>query len=947
MTTLHKSYRQLKAKRKYTQNIIPIKKRKFFPQALSFPYINMIISYLTTSDTVSFISIKDIWNIRDKLNVAFTQPFIPFERANTAFAHPRNLHPFKLCLQSDTTCLVLHPAIASHLQSLTIRLDENSHFVQAYNEQIIDDISIDLKGLEVCTNLTSLCIEDYDVHDISFILNMPKLQSFSIAGGDGAIRNIDIFTRCCNLQHLELYRYNNNIQCIPKCTSLRTLKIQDCESINTITNISELQQLEILILYEISGLHSLNGLQYCTSLTDIQLSHSSMTDLFPLSGCINIRNLSLSYFNELVSLEFMTTLTRIQSVVIYDCVNLTSLEGMNKCIQLTTLSVIHTQVTDFTAISECKVLQKFILENANFAWDHGYSRAALYLDTFNYMPALHTVHISTHNTINDKYLFQGCSALTHFKLTTNTYSIDKIAVLNRLTDLELNFDIKTDVNILSICSNLVTLTLDMPKIATISFAQELPKLRTFNVSSNYPAVLIGILSTDKKQNTLNKDYSMLRMCSNIEQLDLKKLNIDSLIYLSGYTQLRKLSLYKCNIANLCVGDILPNMKELCLIETPDLISLEGINSFPALANITIDDAVKLISVDGIQNCEYLECFCLSKCGGITEIPSLANKIYLRKVWLFDVLNVSKLLNVDGCINLETITIRGDLSMVDWSGITNCIKLKEVDLDDHYRVIIENKEIIPKMEGFLNGCPNVEKLSINIFLKTLEYDMVQQCSNLRELTITSAVIFNGINLDICHWLTKIHISCICNITDFKFVQKCPYLRSIVLNEASQLTSLQGLENHKYLEILELIRVTHLTNISALKTCPKLRILILNHSIITSVKDIRFCTKLRVLSLNYSNINSLKGMEGLLNLEVLSLVGTTISSIGEIKHCPILHTVNFTDNKMLEKKGFTIREMYPNIKFLFDENRGNDSENEDEEDTDNQTDQQENSESEKKQ
>jgi|GEM_PF-2015721 hypothetical protein len=144
----------------------------------------------------------------------------------------------------------------------------------------------DLTGLEYCTDLSRLVLDNNLINDISPLASLPKLSMLEFENNQ--VNNISPLASLANLSLL--YCKNN--------------RISDISALALCTNIDALI-MDNNLINDISPLASL------TKITLLRLENNSISDISPLAALVNITDLSLNYnhITDVSALSQMTKLT--------------------------------------------------------------------------------------------------------------------------------------------------------------------------------------------------------------------------------------------------------------------------------------------------------------------------------------------------------------------------------------------------------------------------------------------------------------------------------------------------------------------------------------------------------------------------------------------------------------------------------------------------------------
>jgi Leucine-rich repeat (LRR) protein len=222
------------------------------------------------------------------------------------------------------------------------------------NESSIEDIT----GLEYCTNLQNLYLENNQITDVSPLSGLTGLQQLVLKGN--RITDISPLSRLTNLETLDL-RVNQvtDISPLSGLANLQELGLGSNQIID-LSSLSSLSNLKLLGLNNnsITDLSPLSGL---TNLRSINLGgNNQITDLSPLSGLTNLKNLGLSY-NQIIDLSPLFGLTSLQTLAL-EGNQITDVSPLSSLTSLKWLYLGNNQITDVSPLSGLTSLQTLALE---------------------------------------------------------------------------------------------------------------------------------------------------------------------------------------------------------------------------------------------------------------------------------------------------------------------------------------------------------------------------------------------------------------------------------------------------------------------------------------------------------------------------------------------------------------------------------------------------------
>ena len=356
-----------------------------------------------------------------------------------------------------------------------------------------------LTGLEHCSHLVHLELNDNTISDISVLAELPLIQ-------------LPDLTLTPLLAQLDLS--GNTISDISALAELPSLKylFLSGNSISDISALAGLTQLKSLRLYDntISDISALAGL---TQLVELHLSGNSVSDISALAGLTQMNTLGL-ISNSISDISALAGLTQLETLYLTDnsVSDISALAGLTQLYQL---------YLDINAISDIPDLA-------------GLTR-------------LKRLDLSD-NSISDISNLAGLTQLEWLDLSDNTISdISALAGLTQLKWLMLNrnsiCDLSAlDISILAGLPNLKYLALGGNSICDISNLAGLTQLESLYLSDNSVSDLSALAGLTQLESLYLSDNAISDLSALAELMQLKQLNltdnaISDVSPLLGLTQL--------------------------------------------------------------------------------------------------------------------------------------------------------------------------------------------------------------------------------------------------------------------------------------------------------------------------------------------------------------------------------------------------------------------------
>ena len=347
----------------------------------------------------------------------------------------------------------------------------------------------------------------------------------------------------------------------------------------------------------------LYGIDQLTSLTDLRIERSQVSDLTPLTGLTSLTRLILVQ-NDITDVSPLSRLTSLTHLDIYDnkISDISSLSGLTS---LTILNINHNQISDISPVANLTKLTALGIEGnkigdispvsnlTELSWLICSVTDISDLSPVSNLTSLKTLYSSC-NRISDISPLENLTALTALVLDHND-QISDITVLANCIELEMLIIGSNQIEDISSLSNLTSLThldLGINQISDISALSILTSLTWLSLRFNQIT-----------------DISPLSNLTAIIRLNLNNNQINDISPLSEYTSLEKLYLN-----NNLINDISP---------LSNLFALEDIE----LSNNQVSDISALVANSGIGSGDSVDLYDnpLSEEAISTQIPALRER----------------------------------------------------------------------------------------------------------------------------------------------------------------------------------------------------------------------------------------------------------------------------------------------------------------------------------
>lgn len=191
-----------------------------------------------------------------------------------------------------------------------------------------------LKGVEQCKKLVHLDLRACSVlEDLSHLMHLAKLKFLA-------------------LSHCKVEDFTP----ISLCTKLCELSLKFC-NLKDLSMLSMHTYLVHLDLRSCHALEDLSGLRHLTELRFLDIAHCSADDFSSLAFCAKLCELHLD-FCKINDLGMLLAHTSLQNLVLFGCMNLSDLHGLENCSALTALNLRRCRsLLSFRGIENCVQLR--------------------------------------------------------------------------------------------------------------------------------------------------------------------------------------------------------------------------------------------------------------------------------------------------------------------------------------------------------------------------------------------------------------------------------------------------------------------------------------------------------------------------------------------------------------------------------------------------------------
>ncbi len=439
----------------------------------------------------------------------------------------------------------------------------------------------------------------------------------------------------------------------------------------------------ITILTQKSGVSNLEGMQYLTQLTSLDLGNNqTITSIAPLAGLTNLTNLSL-FNNQVSDISPLANLTNLTDLnLAYN--QITNVAPLANLTNLKSLVLYNNEIIDVSSLSGLTKLEYLNLHNnqiVNVAPLSGLANLEiLYLATnqiTDITPLSGLTNLAnldlTDNDISDVTPITNLTSLTELRLSENTIAdITPLAGLTNLEYLFMQSNQITDITPLSNLTNLVELSMDSNQITSMTPVANMTKLEYLNFNNNQVSDITALtnlvnLENLKCWNNQITDITPLANMSKLTMLEIGENQITDITSLASLTELQQLALNHNQISNIAP---LANLTKLWNLnfghnQISDVTPLANLTALGSL-NASYNQISDITPLRGLANLNHLT---LDN-NQISDITPLAGLSNLATPYLEDQLITLPAVTYSGSVSIANMVKNDEGQLVAPAVISN-------------------------------------------------------------------------------------------------------------------------------------------------------------------------------------------------------------------------------------------------------------------------------------
>jgi len=591
---------------------------------------------------------------------------------------------------------------------------ENLEFIDLCYSKNLDNIS----SLSKLKNIKLIDVSSTQISSLKGLENSVDIHG--VKAVDTPIKNLDALVNA------------KNIYCV---------NAERCKHLENIEGIKNSVKLKEIILDYCSSLTSLNGIENCKDLRLIKLFGTGISNLDSLINCKKIFNNNNTKWDEETSEwagntgsqdnPFSGITTQVDKVgygnlyqakyigekcreyypdrgwseptlnefQIEECPNLESIEGIkNLGVQLLVINGCPSiknidYLSEFSLLQCCDFTDCANLESVASLSALNLVDVLILKKCYKVKPKPRFLLMDSFEKVNE-YLSKFKKNESEIKLDSSdkatSEKLEKLLLSDDYSNIELGLELANSISDKDIFDFLLEdVKFISNKIVPNSKFLGNDKTKTFR---DY--ALEGLISIAPDSCKIAKEIK-----GSFKEKTLSGSNITSLLSVSGFSNLEKLTIKDTDISNVSDLSRLKNLKTLLFDFNPELKNLSGIVGLINLEYLGIRNCKNLIDLSHVSDFNKLSGIQINDCG-ITSTNGLKNLPLLKNVNLNDNPSLESIDEIGQIGSLEIVTISGCPNIKSLSSLTKLSNLSFLKAEKHNLQTVEgiSSLIKPLMEG---------------------------------------------------------------------------------------------------------------------------------------------------------------------------------------------------------------------------------------------------------
>ena len=599
----------------------------------------------------------------------------------------------------------------------------------------------DISGLTSSTNLEFLDVSNSDkLSDISPLSKLKNIKLINLSST--SVKSLDGLKNCVNLHGIDVQSSPvKNFDGLINAKNIYCINAGRCKDLVNIEGIKNSLKLKEIMLNDCPSLLNLKGLENCEDLRSISVSKSGISNLDSLINCKKIfRNNSTKWdeetpewvgntgsqndpfgrvhelvekvgYGNLYQAKYIGNKCReyysdrdwsaptLNEFEVHECPNLDSVEGLkNSGIQLLVIngcpSIKKTDyLAEFPLLQCCDFTDCANLESVESLSNLNLMDRLILKKCYKVKPKPRFLLMDSFEKVNE-YISKFKKNISEVKLSPEdkiaSEKLEKLLLSDDYSDIELGLELANSISNKDIFNYLLEdVKFLNNKIVTNSKFLGNDKTKEFR-----DFALEGLISIAPDSCKIAKEIK-----GSFKTKILTGSNITSLLSVSGFSNLEKLTVKNTNISTISDLSRLKNLKTLLITDNPELKNLSGISGLDNLELLGIRNCKGLSDLSHVSGFKKLSGIQVNNCG-INSTNGLKNLPLLKNVNLNDNPHLETIDEIGQIGSLEIVTISGCLNIKSIVSITKLANLSFLRVDKHN---LQNTDgisslIKPLMEG---------------------------------------------------------------------------------------------------------------------------------------------------------------------------------------------------------------------------------------------------------
>ena len=591
--------------------------------------------------------------------------------------------------------------------------------------------------------------EDLEFIDLNYATKLTNISSLS------KLKNIKLIdlssTQITSLKGLEnsvnLHGLNasrtpiKNLDGLVNAKNIYCIDVTDCKELESIEGIKNSMKLKEILLDNCSSIQSLSGIENCKGLKIITLSGSGISNLNPLINCKNIFNnknpkwddettewadntgsqnnpfwgitesVDKIGYGNLYQAKFNGDKCRdyysnrgwsdptLNEFLIEKCPNLQSVEGIkNSGIQLLVINNCPNiknidYLSEFSLLQCCDFTDCVNLESVASLSSLNLVDVLILKKCYKVKPKPRFLLMDSFEKVNE-YLSKFKKNESKIKLDSldkaTSEKLQKLLLSDDYSNIELGLELANSIS----DKDIFDFLLEDVKFLNNKIIPNSKFLGNEKTKKFRDYALQGLISIAPDSSKIAKEIK-----GSFKEKTLSGSNITSLLSVSGFSKLEKLTIKDTDISNVSDLSRLKNLKSLLFDFNPELKNLSGIVGLVNLENLGMRNCKNLIDLSHVSGLSKLSDIQINDCG-ITSSNGLKNLPMLRNINLNDNPNLESIDEIGQIGSLENVTISGCPNIKSLGSLTKLSNLSFLRADKHNLQTVKgiSSLIKPLIEG---------------------------------------------------------------------------------------------------------------------------------------------------------------------------------------------------------------------------------------------------------